>query len=70
MVCGDVAGGRFSVLCFREQRLVAVESLNRPADHIAARRLLAASESPTPQQAAEPAFSLKSLAEQLVLEPR
>jgi 3-phenylpropionate/trans-cinnamate dioxygenase ferredoxin reductase component len=70
VVCGDVPNGRFSVLCFRDHRLVAVESLNRPADHIAARRLLAAGETPTPQQAAEPAFSLKSHAEQLVLEPR
>ncbi|MDN5858741.1 MAG: FAD-dependent oxidoreductase, partial [Pseudonocardia sp.] len=41
---GDVAGGRFSVHCFRGGRLVAVESVNRPADHMAARRVLSASE--------------------------
>ena len=29
VVCGDVPGGRFSVLCFRDGRLRAVESLNR-----------------------------------------
>jgi 3-phenylpropionate/trans-cinnamate dioxygenase ferredoxin reductase subunit len=74
VVCGDVAGGRFSVLCFRERRLEAVESLNRPADHIAARRMLAAGEAPSQEQAAEPDFSLKAHAAQLArtdaLEPR
>ncbi|MEV8533765.1 FAD-dependent oxidoreductase [Streptomyces sp. NPDC051211] len=34
--------GAFSVLLFREDELVAVESVNRPADHMAARRLLTA----------------------------
>ena len=43
----------------------AVESLNRPADHIAARRVLAAGQRPTPEQAADPAFSLKDHAKQL-----
>jgi Reductase C-terminal len=32
VISGDVHGGRFSVFCFRDERLVAVESLNRPAD--------------------------------------
>ncbi len=65
VVCGDVPGGRFSVLCFRDGRLRAVESLNRPADHIAARRVLAAGHGPTPEQAADPAFSLKDHAKQV-----
>ncbi|GII84861.1 pyridine nucleotide-disulfide oxidoreductase [Sphaerisporangium siamense] len=38
---GDPAGGSFSVLSFREDRLVAVESVNRPRDHVSARRALA-----------------------------
>jgi 3-phenylpropionate/trans-cinnamate dioxygenase ferredoxin reductase subunit len=42
----------------------AVESVNKPADHIAARRLLAAGHSPEPAQVADPAFSLKSFATQ------
>lgn len=33
--------GKGSVLCFREGRLVAVESMNSPADHMVARRILA-----------------------------
>jgi 3-phenylpropionate/trans-cinnamate dioxygenase ferredoxin reductase subunit len=60
--CGDPATGRFSVCCFRDGRLVAVESLNRPADHIAARRLLTAGRSPHPGQVGDPAFSLKDFA--------
>lgn len=34
--------GAFSVFCFQGERLRAVESVNRPADHLAARRLFAA----------------------------
>ncbi|MEI4271197.1 FAD-dependent oxidoreductase [Klenkia sp. LSe6-5] len=64
VVCGDVPGRRFSVLAFRDGVLVAVESLNRPADHVAARRVLAAEVTPTPQQAADPAFTLKGFAGQ------
>jgi 3-phenylpropionate/trans-cinnamate dioxygenase ferredoxin reductase subunit len=65
VVSGDVAGGRFSVFCFRGARLVAVESLNRPADHMAARRVLATSAHPTPDQVADPRFSFKDHAKQL-----
>jgi 3-phenylpropionate/trans-cinnamate dioxygenase ferredoxin reductase component len=38
---GDPDSGSFSVFCFLGDRLLGVESVNRPADHIAARRLLA-----------------------------
>jgi 3-phenylpropionate/trans-cinnamate dioxygenase ferredoxin reductase component len=40
VVHGDPGSGAFSVLRFREERLVAVESVNRVPDHVAARRLL------------------------------
>jgi len=59
VVAGDVPGGRFSVFCFRDGVLAAVESLNRPADHLAARRVLAAAHRPGPEQVATPGFSLK-----------
>lgn len=65
VISGEVASGRFSVCCFRDGHLVAVESLNRPADHIAARRVLASGARPTPEQVADPAFSLKDHAKQL-----
>jgi 3-phenylpropionate/trans-cinnamate dioxygenase ferredoxin reductase subunit len=64
VVCGDLAGGRFSVLGFRAGRLAAVESVNRPADHVAARKLFAAGLSPTAEQAADPSFTLKDFATQ------
>jgi 3-phenylpropionate/trans-cinnamate dioxygenase ferredoxin reductase subunit len=38
---GDPTGDAYSVLRFRAGRLTCVESLNRPADHMAARRILA-----------------------------
>ncbi|MFS0694528.1 NAD(P)/FAD-dependent oxidoreductase [Streptomyces nitrosporeus] len=57
---GDVAGGRFSVLCFRGGLLIGAESLNRPADHGITRRLLAAGTGPSPEAAREPGFDLKT----------
>lgn len=41
------AGGVFALYGFREDRLQAVESINAPADHMAARRLLALPQPPT-----------------------
>jgi 3-phenylpropionate/trans-cinnamate dioxygenase ferredoxin reductase component len=46
------------VLRFRQDRLVAVETVNRPGDHILARRILAGSSGPTPTEAAAPGFDL------------
>ncbi|NNM71378.1 NAD(P)/FAD-dependent oxidoreductase [Enterovirga aerilata] len=59
---GAPAGGAFSVFCFARGRLVGVESVNRPADHMAARRLLAGRIGITPEQAGDPGFDLKALA--------
>ncbi len=59
VVRGDPAGGRFSVFRFRDGVLAAVESINRPADHMAARRLLGRL---TPEQAADERADLKALA--------
>ena len=58
---GDPCAGAFSVFRFRQGRLTGVESFNRPADHMAARRLLQRRISPSVAQAADPAFDLKSL---------
>lgn len=58
---GDPATGRCSVFCFAGGRLLGVESVNRPGDHMAGRRLLAAAEPDlTPEQAADEAFDLKA----------
>lgn len=60
-VAGDPAAGRFSVLCFRGERLVGTESVNRPADHMATRRLLeSGAPGPAPADAERPGFDLKA----------
>ncbi|MBS7542185.1 NAD(P)/FAD-dependent oxidoreductase [Ancylobacter oerskovii] len=61
VVRGDPASRRFSVFRFREERLVAIESVNRPADHMLGRRLLTGIPSLTPAQAGDEGFDLKSL---------
>ncbi|MGW4055379.1 NAD(P)/FAD-dependent oxidoreductase [Streptomyces sp. NPDC004779] len=63
---GDPAGRRFSVLCFRDGRLLGAESVDRPADHAIVRRLLAADHPRlTPDEAARPGFDLKAHQRQL-----
>ena len=59
---GDPRAGRFSVFRYRDGRLLAVDSVNRPADHVAARRLLAADHHPTPERVADPEFDLRKAA--------
>lgn len=63
-VVGDPETGKFSVLCHRDGRLSAVESVNSPADHLAARKLLAEGDGPSAEEAAAPGFSLKAFARQ------
>ena len=61
VVRGAVDTHKFSVLYFRGERLVAVDSVNRAPDHIAARRLLDAGRSPSFAQAEDDTFALASL---------
>jgi 3-phenylpropionate/trans-cinnamate dioxygenase ferredoxin reductase subunit len=49
----------YSVYCFRGDQWLGVESVNRPGDHMAARKLLAAKIMLTPAQVADPSFDLK-----------
>jgi len=58
---GDPRTGRFSLLCYRGERLLATESVNRPADHMITRRLMGAGAPlPTPEEAAAPGFGFKT----------
>ncbi|MCW6510572.1 NAD(P)/FAD-dependent oxidoreductase [Lichenifustis flavocetrariae] len=58
---GSPDDGAFSVFCFREGSLVGVESLNKPGDHMIARRLLEDRQANlTPEQAADTTFDLKA----------
>lgn len=59
---GDPAASAFSVFCFRDGKLTGVESVNKPADHMIARRLIGAGTALTPAEAADPAFDLKARA--------
>lgn len=61
VVRGDAASARFSVYCYRGDRLAGADSVGRAGDHVLARKLLAAGVDPTPDQAADPGFPLKSL---------
>ncbi len=58
---GDAGSGRFSLCSFRDGRLIGIDSVNRPADHMAGRRLLAYGRSPTPEQAEDLTFDFKTL---------
>ncbi len=58
---GDPAAGKFSVFRFRDGRLSAVESINSVADHMAARKLLAAATPISPTQAADRSVKLAAL---------
>jgi 3-phenylpropionate/trans-cinnamate dioxygenase ferredoxin reductase subunit len=60
-VRGSADDGRFTVFFYRNGKLIAADSINRPGDQMAARRLIAAGLSPTPEQAKDPSFDLKSL---------
>lgn len=58
---GAPADGRFSLFGFSRGALIGVESLNRPGDHLLARRLLSAGAAVTPEMAADISFELKQL---------
>lgn len=59
---GDAESHKFSVFLYRGDRLVAVESVNSPADHLVARKLIEKRVSVPPDIAAHPDTDLKALA--------
>jgi len=56
---GDPETRKFSVFYYRGGRLCAVDSINRPADHLAARKLIGARTALSPDQAMDESFDLK-----------
>jgi 3-phenylpropionate/trans-cinnamate dioxygenase ferredoxin reductase subunit len=62
-VCVERPGGEksFSLFYYRDGRLIAVDSVNRPGEHLLARKLLDAGMSPDPALAADPASDLRIL---------
>lgn len=61
VVRGDVSGMSFTAYRFRAGRLVAAESVSRPKDHMAARRLLASGVAVSPEHVRDEALELTSL---------
>jgi 3-phenylpropionate/trans-cinnamate dioxygenase ferredoxin reductase subunit len=59
---GDPASRAFATFGYRGGALAVVETVNRGGDHMAARRILGAGLSPTPEQAADLGFDLRKLA--------
>ncbi|MCC6708015.1 MAG: FAD-dependent oxidoreductase [Gammaproteobacteria bacterium] len=59
---GDVSSGAFSVCYFRDGVLVGVDSLNKPAEHMAARKLLAQGTPLSAAQAGDTSVDLMQLA--------
>ena len=59
---GEPESGAFSTFGFRDGRLAVVESVNRAADHAAAKRIIGTAKTMTPADAANPAFDLRGLA--------
>lgn len=62
---GDREAGKFSQFIFHDGRLVAVESVNAPADHVAARKLLDHDAGITMEQARDHSFDVKAFARSL-----
>ncbi|MEH6547266.1 MAG: FAD-dependent oxidoreductase [Sneathiella sp.] len=62
VISGDPATGKFSVCCFSNGQFIGVESINQPADHMAARKLLASGRKISVSEISRPGATLKSLA--------
>jgi 3-phenylpropionate/trans-cinnamate dioxygenase ferredoxin reductase subunit len=59
---GEPEARAFSTFGFRNGKLAVVESVNRTADHAAAKRIIGTPKTLTPEDAANPAFDLRALA--------
>jgi 3-phenylpropionate/trans-cinnamate dioxygenase ferredoxin reductase component len=58
---GSIENRKFSVFYFKQERLLAVDSVNRFGDHIAARKMLASGTMLTAEQAGDETVDLKKL---------
>ncbi len=61
VIRGALDQGQFSVFIYRGDRLIAVDSINRPGEQLIARKLIGADASPSPDQAADLSFDLKAV---------
>jgi 3-phenylpropionate/trans-cinnamate dioxygenase ferredoxin reductase subunit len=63
VVRGEPDDERFSVLYYRQDRLLAIDAVNRPADYMAVRKALGQGATIAPDRAGDAATPLKSLIE-------
>ena len=61
VVRGKAKSRSFSVFHFAGERLVAIDSVNRGADHVVGRRLIGAGLSPSPEAVADEGADLEAL---------
>jgi 3-phenylpropionate/trans-cinnamate dioxygenase ferredoxin reductase subunit len=59
---GEPESRKFSVFYFKRGGLAAIDSVNRPGDHVTGRKLIANRTAVTPEQAADLSVDLKALA--------
>jgi len=59
---GNAESRKLSVFYFKESRLIAIDSINRPLDHMIGRKLIANRVRLTPAQAADESVDLKKMA--------
>ncbi len=57
---GDPAGKAFSAFCYKGDKLLGIESINRAGDRMFGRRFLAMDRTLAPEQAADESFDLKA----------
>lgn len=60
VVLGDLGDNKFSIYHYAGKRLLGIESVNRPGDHMLGRKMLGVGFSPTPQTVAEGPDGLKA----------
>ncbi|MGD9601346.1 MAG: NAD(P)/FAD-dependent oxidoreductase [Gammaproteobacteria bacterium] len=61
VVRGTVGEGGFSVFYYKGERVIAVDSVNRPADHMAARRIVVTEGPCAKARVADPTVDIKTL---------
>jgi 3-phenylpropionate/trans-cinnamate dioxygenase ferredoxin reductase subunit len=59
---GNAETRKLSVFYFKGEKLIAIDSINRPVDHMIGRKLMAAGSHITPEQAADETVDLKKMA--------
>ncbi|MCR0981174.1 NAD(P)/FAD-dependent oxidoreductase [Roseomonas populi] len=60
VIRGRADSGRFGIYYFRDGRLIAVDTVNKPGDHLTARKLVASPAGITPEAAGDESVDLRS----------